>query len=491
MREALWIFRKDVRHLWPRILLADLCIATMALSDAILPRHMGMDVLPTLGATFSFVAVAYLIVSLFHEEKAVGDDRYWLTRPFPRRSILAAKFLFILLFIYGPTAIGQTVALAVNGYPPGYYWGPRAADVLFGVLATAVATAAMAAVTSGMVQFIWATLLWTIGWLGTMIAAHPVDNTDWPGLEWLRADLMAALLLILGAVVVWLMFTRRRRMPAICIVGASAILLVVVRGVAPWYLAFAIQEHSSQRVDANVQVTFNPSGGQLKGATTAFWPNDGAIGIYLPVELTGVPEGVQIVSNRVALTIDGPGGRWRSGWERIGQLVPINSVINDPYHPRISNGPHWLYFNVDAEAFERLSRQNAHMRAQFTFTLFDRPRVVRMTNTDRGRFIPGDGFCAVLFRHGSLVPSCIAPLEPPPAADIRWRQSPDDPVETRVEVASFSSASFSGGIWQAGGSSVGFRVPWYPQEVYLEVRRPIAWFERTLDIPAIKLADHH
>jgi hypothetical protein len=54
----------------------------------------------------------------------------------------------------------------------------------------------------------------------------------------------------------------------------------------------------------------------------------------------------------------------------------------------------------------------------------------------------------------------------------------------------FVNGTGSAGIWQGGGSS-GLRVWSFPPEVYLDIRRPIAWFERTLDIPAIRLADYH
>ena len=48
----------------------------------------------------------------------MGEGQYWLTRPFPPSSILAAKGLFIVLLILLPVLVAGTVAVAVNGVAP-------------------------------------------------------------------------------------------------------------------------------------------------------------------------------------------------------------------------------------------------------------------------------------------------------------------------------------------------------------------------------------
>jgi len=490
MREALIIFRKDVRHLWPRILFLEFWIAVGVFVDAMRPRHMSLVVQPL--GILVVVSCLYLLVSAMHEEKTAGDTRYWLTRPIPRRAIVTAKLLFIIAFLVVPIVIGHAVVLAVNGFPQSEYWGGSVWDELLTVLTASVTVWAIASVTVGLVQFVWVGLLWIFGFLAFVFVFQTSESMDWPGFETFRSDLMATALLLIGIAVLWLMYTRRNRTTATFVLGTSAVLLVLLRLLVPWHVAFALKANSGQKVDSNlVRLALDPAARKYSDGliTKSF---GGAVGVYIPILLSGIPDGMQVIGDRVSLAINARGEKWKSGWDRLGQLVPPDEPITDPYHQRVTSGPQLLYVNINSEAYERLAKPATHLRATVAFTLYGRPLTVRMPQTDRGRFIPGAGFCSVFYYGNVLAPRCFNAFEPPEAIDLLWRDSPDGAWQYRrslsvpanpVDIGFFS-------FWYYG-PSLGFNVPYYPHEVWLQVRRPVAYFERTLDIPAIRLADYH
>src|SRR5208283_6127454 len=100
MRHALAIFRKDVRHLWPAIAIV-LAIELLLGWASFSPRaglaglRQGPDSIAALGWW-------YLIVSVIQQEAVPGNRQYWLTRPFSRWDLLAAKLMFILVFLCLP-----------------------------------------------------------------------------------------------------------------------------------------------------------------------------------------------------------------------------------------------------------------------------------------------------------------------------------------------------------------------------------------------------
>ena len=59
-----------------------------------------------------------MISPLIHEEKLVGDRQFWITRPYEWKKLLAAKVLFLIVFLYIPLLLAQCVMLAEAGFSP-------------------------------------------------------------------------------------------------------------------------------------------------------------------------------------------------------------------------------------------------------------------------------------------------------------------------------------------------------------------------------------
>ena len=99
MRLMLHIFRKDARRFWWEIAVTLGLLASVARMDAtrvgFIPGAMEGWLNLILPAVW-----AYLIALVIHDEALVGNRQFWLTRPYPWPALLAAKALFVLVFIH-------------------------------------------------------------------------------------------------------------------------------------------------------------------------------------------------------------------------------------------------------------------------------------------------------------------------------------------------------------------------------------------------------
>jgi hypothetical protein len=148
MRQALHIFREDTRHLWCEIGLALLVTVLFTVSEI---RHAieGVGKSGYLGRYLLPLAWWILIARVIHAEPLPGDRQFWLTRPYSRKSLLAAKALFILVWVNLPKLVADIVIVGAGAFSlraelPGLLWSQ--------VLLTAVFVlpmAALAAITTG------------------------------------------------------------------------------------------------------------------------------------------------------------------------------------------------------------------------------------------------------------------------------------------------------------------------------------------------------
>ena len=120
MRIALHIFKKDLRRLWPLlcIMIAFIGLRLAALMRDLLtgnpPQIEPVSYLQTsglFGPTGLEILIMLILVLLIHEEPLVGTSAFWLTRPIPRTSLIAAKGAFILLFLVAVPVAADFVVL--------------------------------------------------------------------------------------------------------------------------------------------------------------------------------------------------------------------------------------------------------------------------------------------------------------------------------------------------------------------------------------------
>ena len=113
------IFKKDWKLLWPLVLAVAIgnvanAALWMELGHFIEPRQLGIVALfLQLGV---WLAGAFLIITVVHQDAIPGDRQDWLTRPIKPHHLLLAKLLFLLLAVQGPLVLSNLITGLVEGF---------------------------------------------------------------------------------------------------------------------------------------------------------------------------------------------------------------------------------------------------------------------------------------------------------------------------------------------------------------------------------------
>ncbi len=409
MREALLIFRKDLDHRRGAVSAFLLLVVARMAIDILLPRHSGLaGAQMALGILFAMAAIG-LIYDAVQQERIVGDGQYWLTRPFPWSSILAAKALFIILLVVLPVLLTGTVALAVNGV------APAVADPLVLTLALAGAfVLTVASVTRTTVQFVLSVVAYVVlSLLSTPIMEHlfGYEAGMWGSAQRVRFAAEIAVYLAVMAAVIILQY--RRRATPVSRGVLSAGLLVLVIGLPGWHLAFALLEKlNGPGPSGSVQIAFDAA--RSPQVSPGGWSNVttyDAVGVRIPIAITGIPTGAGIVTERVRATIDAPGGgHWDSGWRFAGGIVG-RGELQAGQRLITAHNDYWLELNIDSPFYDRANLQEAPVRVRSTaaFTTWSAARIARMPIPGTAHPMgPGD-LCSVSIPDGiQLAITCLS-----------------------------------------------------------------------------------
>jgi hypothetical protein len=104
VKQAIHIFRKDVRRLWPQALIVMGLFAVYGMS----PPDTGVSGIAALAerGTFLSCLVGFacwaVCARMIHEDTPAEESPFWVTRPYNRMSLLAAKALFLFVFVFLP-----------------------------------------------------------------------------------------------------------------------------------------------------------------------------------------------------------------------------------------------------------------------------------------------------------------------------------------------------------------------------------------------------
>ena len=182
MRLAWHIFKKDARRLWWAIAVTLALFATVASQDgglrsfdtrafphsiAGLPALLLGNLLP--------LAWCYLVMLAVHQEPLVGDRQFWLTRPYSRRSLIAAKALFVVTFVHAPALVVDSTILLAHGFSSLAHAAPLLEKQALVAGLLVLPAAALAAVTRTMTHAFLASI--ALAYLGMTVytLGRPID----------------------------------------------------------------------------------------------------------------------------------------------------------------------------------------------------------------------------------------------------------------------------------------------------------------------------
>ncbi len=483
MREALFLFRTDVRHF--RLPLAAF-LALMGLlgwAEAATPRDLQGATAGMLCQWLLMPAAWYLIALVVHEHPLPGDRQYWLTRPYPRSSLVLAKALFVAVFLNLPLLAVQAAALAANGLAPLAYWRALAARQVFFTALMVLPAAAVAAVTTSLRQFAMVALA-AFGVVLAMELGSGHMPAPWGGVDWMRSSAIGALAAAIFGGAVVLQYARRKTWYAGSMLAAGVVLCAAVPDLDLWPGAFAVQEHLGPRPSegSTVRLQFDAARDPAEGRSLLphSQPQDNLAPLSMPVQLTGIPAGMAVLSERTAASVEAPGGDWRnSGWQP--PLAEVRTLR--------AGGPFWLSTEVDREFLSPPKDRPVHLRIRAAFTLFGPPSSTILPVPAVARWVNDVGFCQT----SAARFTCYSPFAHAAWVEAEARPAPPaspEPVPMFPEISYGPyPTSFGFDLWETDLNAMWMRpMPW--KEIAIQTRRARAHFELDLDIPEIRLAPY-
>jgi hypothetical protein len=337
MNQIFYIFRKDVRRHWLEIVVSFLLLFYFAWKTPIIWSQEA-DYGPPQVSRWLFVGTGvalcfcwwFLIARLVQGESLVGDRQFWLTRPYQRRWLLAAKALFIFAFVNFPVLIFDIVLLKRTGFSPGHHAPGLLQGQFFltGFLVLPIVT--ISVVTETLAQFLlvfFGVVAYIIGlsWAAAQIPSSSSSSGD-------IVDAMA-LSVVAGAclaVLVLQYFRRDTWVSRWILLGGACVIAVVV--IAAPYGPMLERAYPQAALGS-----LNPAGLKIEKRDSAPEVQDRVLGktvsLHVTIDTFGLVQGSLVHVDAVRLTIYAPGGlAWNSGWVGSGSLMwPGGQSLNETF----------------------------------------------------------------------------------------------------------------------------------------------------------------
>jgi hypothetical protein len=396
MKQTLHIFAKDARRFWPEIAIS---LAITALFARIYPNQWlaqaglyavsgwggfagppGVQLLAFVLYVLVPVGWWLLIARVVHGENLVGDRQFWVTRPYEWKQLLAAKVLFLFVFLYLPFVTAQLVLLAEAGFQPFSYIPGLLYDLLLLTGAVIMPLFAMATVTSAFARMALAMVGVLLGFIGFMVLSSHLATTavSTPS----GANFSTPILLcICGGAVAVQYAARRLWLSRLLLIGLF--LTIGVAMLAPSdggavdraFAARATSQESPIHIaflqDANHQVTGAPLG-------------DKRVQINIPVLISGIADGIVIMPQNVKVSGGAAdGAQWSTPW----QSIYGSHYASDTQDSNIS-------FMMDRSVYEKVKSAPIHLQLTLALTQGQAGGVTRIPLPTTDFSVPGFGVCS-------------------------------------------------------------------------------------------------
>jgi len=388
MNQILHIFRKDVRQFWREIALSAGLLAafTWYKPGEWLSAPDPADWQRFLGPLLLF-GWGVLIVRDIQSEVLVGDRQFWVTRPYERTKLLAAKILFVVVFVNLPLLIADAILLRRAGFPlvpyvPGLLWLQ-----LFLALLLVLPVVTLGTVTSNVGQAVLVVLGVCLYFSATMMLLVERARSHWPRVMMslpsglLRITSIGTFVAVITLQYAWRKTTLAREL----LLGLAAALLLIVVGTCPpppppWVPDPREYPFLAAGEKPPVQLAFDPTKALRPGG---FFPKEKKVQIRIPLQASGQAKDSLVQTNGTMVTIDAGGGlQWSSAWQR--GSGPF--LFPGQEHSHVD-------FAVDRDFFERTKSLPVAVQFSFAMTLFRPKETRRVLITSEDFAVPGVGFC--------------------------------------------------------------------------------------------------
>jgi len=435
MKQALHIFAKDARRFWPEILVSLAITAAFAwiYPSSWRPMEESQQLREMLASAITVlvpISWAILIARVIHDESLVGDRQFWITRPYQWPQLLAAKALFLFVFLYLPLLFAQCALLYQAGFSPFSYVHGLLYNLLLltGILILPVV--AIATITSNFAKMILTSLGLVLAIIALLIAGSYRTSVSLPSDgSWFFALFFCSIL----AVIILQYATRRTFRSRLLLEGG--LLCMVAFGVASpdamlvnrAYPRLAASDHPP------VQLSFDPVR-QAYVSRTARTPKD--ITLIIPLLVSGVAQGTAVKTDNIIATIEAPNGvHWTSRWQ---------ATYVENYLPSTQRST--AYFTVSKDIYEQVKSLPLTVRLTFALTQLQSGATTTVPLTTGDFSVPGFGICSLSsFSVSNL--HCRFPMHRPRLSLVRSVLSKDlCPTNSSNEPEGISGQSWAGEV---------------------------------------------
>jgi hypothetical protein len=484
MRQALCIFRKDVNYL--RIEIAVFVLVAAAFARVNLPS---IELLISLAA-------AYVIVRAVHADGIPGDRQFWLTRPYNRWSLLAAKLLFVVVCISLPLALAELTVALRAGFSLSEIIPPLLLSQALVFVFGALPVMALAALTSGIVSFIVIALALTLlsmsgataseFWLSSHSKALP-DPVERIGTTLFAMPVAAATLNVLY----WQYksrVTNSSRILAIAGLNVAVLLFLFV----PVSFALKTQSWLSKKPDLASGITITPGRGTRGFATSVYFADRKETKAVPLTLIVNHPPNTEVRADDMTATAS-----WEDGPVTFMRQPSINRRYEEDRQATFD-----VNMMVDPRQYRARRNKALTIRGSVWLTLFGDEEKIRISARTRAGGSTRDGLHCQITRvtdRGVSVP-------PPPGGQPEWH--PSDfvtcaalfqwPRELVYAEAGEYQSDFRNTLISYAPFLIGLPLsplevrpsdPIGSDDVTIVTRKPLAHFRRDFVLTGVKFAD--
>jgi hypothetical protein len=353
------ILRKDARHLWPETLVSiALLIAfawaevqTWAPSDGTFnPAGLALGILRFL------IPVSWLVLTsrLVHDEELVGDRQFWTTRPYTWYSLLAAKILYLVVFISVPFLIMQAWLLHHAGLYPTLLLPALLKNQLYIAAIFLLPLVAIAAVTSTFVRYI-SSVLGGFIYLFAVVAIAAYVWSDKLDAPYLGSYLAGALIVLVLAALI-LQYATRKTLIARLMLVAVPLVIVLFAALSP---VNALNNHRyPDSAPGTASFDTDPVRQQPDGRLFTF-QHKVALDLPIQLQLPGLSADSYLLATHFRTTLDGPNGfHYASDWtgetasfspQQSAYVLPL--LLPEKIYNKIHDQPVSLHIELGTQTF--------------------------------------------------------------------------------------------------------------------------------------------
>ena len=334
MKQAIHIFKKDLRYLWREIFIV-LLLAFMFSYSAKLSR---IELNGPVGFVF-LLASCWMIARLIQAEMLVGDNQFWITRPYSWSSLFGARIAFIFTFVQIPILLMQLAILIGASFPlwsnvPGLLW----TQLLFWICMS-FPLAALASATSGLVPLVLTILVVPVAGLAVELYFPFVGlelGTALGPLEWIKDTVAYFGAAVIAGVDLYFQYRKRATIFSRVFLGGATALVWAAYICLPWPIAFGVQSRLGREGDdlSSLRLRLAEHLPQFEGHRI-YSPNLTRVPLRLSVD--GLPSGDDVRGDAIDLQILFFGGRVaalkRVGLDKVTIQGNNFDVIVEPNRP--------------------------------------------------------------------------------------------------------------------------------------------------------------